>query len=179
MVQEWLGTTLGLMSAALAIILVGVATQLNANSGFAGAGLIALMNFSNFLLYLVVNWTDLETSIGAVSRLKGFIENVTSEHRIGEDTVPSAAWPEKGEVRITGVSASYQWVSSASVCISADKARNADDLQEKRQLRLALRDIDVDIKHGEKVAVCGRTGRSVRLEFSNAGFNSIVVENLL
>jgi hypothetical protein len=34
MVQEWLATTLGLISASLAIILVGVATQLNTNSGF-------------------------------------------------------------------------------------------------------------------------------------------------
>jgi ABC-type multidrug transport system fused ATPase/permease subunit len=112
MIQEWLGSTLGLISAALAIILVGVATQVKANSGFAGAGLIALMSFSSGLFYLVVNWTELETSIGAVSRLKGFIENAKCENLPGEDMIPSATWPERGEVVIKAVSASYQWVNA-------------------------------------------------------------------
>jgi ATP-binding cassette subfamily C (CFTR/MRP) protein 1 len=108
MVQEWLGSTLGLISALLATILVGVATQLGASSGFAGAGLIALMSFTSYIFWLVIDWTQLETSIGAVSRLKSFIENVKSENLQGEDVIPTLAWPEKGEVTIQAVSASYQ-----------------------------------------------------------------------
>jgi ATP-binding cassette, subfamily C (CFTR/MRP), member 1 len=167
MIQEWLGTTLGLISAVLAIILVGVATQLNTSSGFAGAGLISLMTFNSTLFYLVVSWTDLETSIGAVSRLKGFIETVKSENLPGEDRLPPAQWPDKGEVKINSVSASYQWVNFSERWQEVlTRSRSEDDsssMSEKQQPPLALRNIDIEIKQGEKVAVCGRTGRLVDL----------------
>jgi ABC-type multidrug transport system fused ATPase/permease subunit len=108
MVQEWLGTTLGLLSAILAIVLVGVATQLDTSSGVVGAGLIAVMNFSNYIFHLVVNWTQLETSLGAISRLRDFNEGTKSENLPGEEIVPPPEWPEKGTVGIKGVTASYQ-----------------------------------------------------------------------
>jgi ATP-binding cassette subfamily C (CFTR/MRP) protein 1 len=38
--------------------------------------------------------------MGAISRLKGFIENETSENLPGEDIIPPAEWPEKGDVTI-------------------------------------------------------------------------------
>jgi hypothetical protein len=50
---------------------------------------------------------QLETSIGAVSRLKSFGEKVRSESLDGEDVKPPREWPLRGAIEISGVSASY------------------------------------------------------------------------
>jgi len=107
MVQRWLGLTLQLINMFLAVIVVTLATQLHSNSGFTGAGLVAIMSFGETLTYMVRMYTQLETSIGAVSRLKTFSDKVVPEHLPGEDVVPPLEWPTRGEIRIDGVSASY------------------------------------------------------------------------
>jgi len=108
MVQQWLQTVLNWVITVLATILVILATQLRSNAGFTSIGLISLMTFSQNLTAIVVNWTQLETSIGAVSRLKSFSEDVRSEDLPGEEDRPSDQWPEQGALEIKNVSASYR-----------------------------------------------------------------------
>jgi ABC-type bacteriocin/lantibiotic exporter with double-glycine peptidase domain len=110
MVQRWLATTLQLMVAVLAVAVVTLATQLRTGTAFTGAGLVALMSFGDTLSQIVRSYTLLETSLGAVARLKAFGENVTSENREGEDLVPPTEWPLKGAIEVNGVSASYEYV---------------------------------------------------------------------
>jgi ATP-binding cassette, subfamily C (CFTR/MRP), member 1 len=108
MVQEWLKGVLNWTIAVLATILVILATQLRGNAGFTSVGLISIMTFSQNLTAIVISWTQLETSIGAVSRLKSFSEDVKSEDLEGEDEEPPELWPEHGELEIKNVSASYR-----------------------------------------------------------------------
>ena len=110
MIQQWLGLVLQLVVAALAIIIVSMATQLSAVAGFAGASLVTLMNFGTELMDLIIFYTTLETSIGAVARLKTFGEEIKGEDQDEEDVHPGEQWPEKGEVEMRDVSASYEWV---------------------------------------------------------------------
>lgn len=79
-----------------------------ANSISAGASLVTLMSFGDQLTHFIQSYTLLETSLGAVNRLKTFSEKVTPETQPGEDTVPGISWPNKGEIVIKGVSASYR-----------------------------------------------------------------------
>ena len=107
MIQRWLMFTLQIIVALLAVAVVILATQLRSNMGFTGASLVTLMQFGESLAYLIRFYALLETSIGAVSRLKAFSEQVESENKEGEDLVPPKEWPSKGAIEINGVSASY------------------------------------------------------------------------
>ncbi|CCF34126.1 ABC transporter [Colletotrichum higginsianum] len=132
MVQRWLSFVLGIVVAMIAVLVVTLSTQLRSNAGFAGAGMVSIMSFGRTLANLVEKYTLLETSIGAVARLKSFSENTPREALAGEDVVPPASWPEKALVEIKTVSASYT--------------------------HLALQNLTLTIEPGQKVALCGRTG---------------------
>nr|RBQ89434.1 hypothetical protein FVER53263_06049 [Fusarium verticillioides] len=115
--------------------------RLHSNSGFTGASLVTLMSFGESLSGIVIYYTRLETSIGAISRLKTFNATVKPEGKEGEDMVPPENWPQHGSVKLNNVSASYQIESSSD-----------------GEPDLALDNICLSIKPREKVAICGRTG---------------------
>ncbi|KAI1504810.1 ABC multidrug transporter [Biscogniauxia marginata] len=140
MIQQWLTLVLNFVVALIAVILITLATQLRSNSGFTGASLVTLMGFGEMLSAIVVFYTLLETSIGAITRLKSFDETVKTEDRDEEDIIPPDEWPQRGEIILNGVSASYS------------------NEEEGEEPNLALKQIHLSIQPGEKVAVCGRTG---------------------
>jgi len=107
MIQRWLGFTLQIVVATLAVMVVTLATQIRSSTAMTGASLVSLMTFGDILKYIIRWWTQLETSIGAVSRLKSFGEKVKSESLDGEDVKPPREWPLGGAIKISGVSASY------------------------------------------------------------------------
>lgn len=146
MIQIWLALVLNLIVAVVAVSATALATQLSSVSeraGYVGAGLVSLMQFGNLLNGSVQSWVLLETSLGAVKRLKDFGEKTGTEHKMGEDLRPGASWPERGEVIVEGVDASYE-------------KYNFKDVEDGRDL--ALKRISMHIQPGEKVAVIGRTG---------------------
>ncbi len=108
MVQRWLLFMLQMIVALLAVAVVTLATQLRAGSGFTGASLVTLMTFGDVLNYIIRWYTQIETSIGAVTRLKNFSQNVKPESKEGENLVPPREWPPTGRMEIAGVSASYE-----------------------------------------------------------------------
>jgi ABC-type multidrug transport system fused ATPase/permease subunit len=108
MVQRWLGLALQLVVAILAIAVVSLATQLRSSTGLTGASLVTLMTFGDILNYIINWYTQIETSIGAVSRLKSFGEKVKSESLENEDVVPPIEWPLRGGIQVKGASASYE-----------------------------------------------------------------------
>ncbi|KAK1988939.1 ABC transporter type 1, transmembrane domain-containing protein, partial [Colletotrichum cereale] len=72
--QQWLTLVLDLTTAALAILVVGLAVRLRAtvSVGLTGVSLVQLISFTETLKMLIQFWTSLETSIGAVARIKNF-----------------------------------------------------------------------------------------------------------
>ena len=113
MIQQWLAFTLQVCVAVLAVGIVGLATRLRSDRAFAGASLVTLMGFGESLMYIVQFYTVLETSIGAVGRLRAFGATVEREgERDGAAVVPvPEEWPLRGGIEIVGVSASYEgWV---------------------------------------------------------------------
>ena len=108
MIQQCLTLVLNLLVAFLAIGLVSLATQLRTSTGFTGASLVSLMSFSELATGLIFCYTALETSIGAVSRLKTFSDKVQSEHQPSEVVEPTMEWPQGGSIVLQNASASHR-----------------------------------------------------------------------
>lgn len=108
MIQRWLAFVLSMVIAVIALLVVTLATQLRPSSGFTGASMVLIMSFGKTLGNLVQMYTLLETSIGAVNRLKSFSDHTPAEDLPGEDFHPPPAWPERGRIEVQDVSASYR-----------------------------------------------------------------------
>jgi ABC-type multidrug transport system fused ATPase/permease subunit len=108
MIQEWLNLVLDLVVMVMAVVLTTLAVQLRSNSAFAGASLYTLISFGENLSGIVISYTKLETSIGAVARLSTFSDTVMPEDQEEEDITPPEQWPQKGVIELKGVSADYK-----------------------------------------------------------------------
>ncbi|KAK0112722.1 hypothetical protein ONS95_014458 [Cadophora gregata] len=135
-IQRWLNLVLDLLVTALAVIVIALAVNLKSTTaaGLLGLSLNNILGFNKSLSKLVTSWTSLETSLGAVARVKTFAETTESEEKPGESLEPPAGWPSTGSMDIDDVTATY----GSNI--------------------LALDGITMSIKAGEKIGVCGRTG---------------------
>uniref|UniRef100_A0A8H7NNV7 ABC transporter n=1 Tax=Bionectria ochroleuca TaxID=29856 RepID=A0A8H7NNV7_BIOOC len=136
-IQRWLTVVLDLLAGAIAVMLVAFATLVrNGSTGLLGVALFNVISFSGALQSLVTQWTQLETGLGAISRVKTFVEETKSEKREGEtdDGLPDT-WPAAGYIILDNVSASYE--SSTAPVVDG---------------------FNLAIQPGEKIALCGRTG---------------------
>ncbi|PYI33241.1 hypothetical protein BP00DRAFT_434635 [Aspergillus indologenus CBS 114.80] len=98
MIQEWLNLVLNLVVMVIAAVLTMLAVRLHSNSAFAGASLYSLMTFGESLSGIVIYYTRLERSIGAIARLKSLNETVQPEDRNvagQEDIIPDTNWPNR------------------------------------------------------------------------------------
>ncbi|KAF5527157.1 ABC transporter FUM19 [Colletotrichum aenigma] len=120
--------------AVVAVLLVALATQLRSDTGNVGAGLVTLITLGGTLTTIVVAYTGLETSLGAIGRLKAFEEETEREDSVGDDVIPDEAWPMNGHIDIRNVDVSYN--GSHKV----------------------LEGLNMIFEPGQKVAICGRTG---------------------
>ncbi|KAI1076073.1 ABC multidrug transporter [Whalleya microplaca] len=135
-IQRWLTLVLDLFVAGLAVLLVALATNVSSGAtGFLGVSLFNVVTFSTTLQLLVQEWTQVETAVGAVSRIRSYVLSVQDENRDGEDGAVDDNWPRNGAVAFQGVEASY----------------DASPEPTLKQVSLAVRP-------GEKVAICGRSG---------------------
>ncbi|SCN99509.1 related to multidrug resistance-associated protein [Fusarium fujikuroi] len=139
-VQRWLVLVLDLTTAALALLLVGLAVRLRGevDVGLTGVSLVQLISLSETVNMLIQFWTSIETSIGAVARIKKFAEETSEENLPGETNQPPVQWPDKGAIQINNLTASYG---------------DGDG-----EVIKALDAVSLGIKGGEKLGICGRTG---------------------
>ncbi|KUJ09415.1 ABC transporter-like protein [Mollisia scopiformis] len=136
-IQRWLALVIDLAVAFLAVILVALIVRFrhSTNAGFVGVALISIMNFNQSLTVVIQCWTALETSLGAISRIKSFVGSVQSENLPGECQEVPAEWPTKGSIDVSDISAAY-----------------ALDQQS------ALQNINLSIPGGQKIGICGPSG---------------------
>ncbi|OHX00813.1 ABC multidrug transporter [Colletotrichum incanum] len=159
--QQWLTLVLDLATSALAVLVVGLAVRLRAtvSVGLTGVSLVQLISFTETLKMLIQFWTSLETSIGAVVRIKNFSEKTTDEveddarrrglvtpsewrGRVSETDING--WPLSGAIELCDVSASY------------NVPDQSDD--EQATTTKALNGISLSVRPGEKIGIVGRTG---------------------
>ncbi|KAJ5280064.1 hypothetical protein N7478_005436 [Penicillium angulare] len=143
-IQRWLELALDLSVAILGTILMILVVKLrdSLGAGFVGLAILNVITFSQSLSSIMRNWAELETSIGAVSRIRDFTKNTVNENKPEENHFPSfsssdsSAWPWKGTIEFRNVDASY----------------NAGDQ------KFVLRNLSMSIQGGEKIGICGRSG---------------------
>ncbi|GJC97830.1 ABC transporter [Colletotrichum higginsianum] len=161
-IQRWLTLVLGLTVAGLAILLtaLGVTLRSRLDAGFLGVALVSMMNLGQSLAALITFWTLLETSLGAISRVKTFSEDTPTEKpREIVDTRILAGWPSQGSVVIENWSAHYNGYIYLTFYFL--------EFCTRLKHHPVLRNIDISIQAGEKVAICGRTGRPCDEKLAN------------
>ncbi|EFY90036.1 ABC multidrug transporter, putative [Metarhizium acridum CQMa 102] len=139
-IQRWLTLVLDLFVAASAVILVALAVFTGASSaGSIGLAMLNVIGFNSGLADLISSWTSLETSLGAIARLRAF-EMTTPLETVNDDATgrrPAKPWPPNGQVELRNVTASYSTAQQGPP---------------------VLEDISLRFHAGEKVAICGKTG---------------------
>ncbi|KAK1986922.1 P-loop containing nucleoside triphosphate hydrolase protein [Colletotrichum cereale] len=134
--QQWLGIVLDLIVAAIATGLIALAVTLKGTTtaGQIGMALNIVLVANDTLFSLVTSWTNLEISLGAISRLKKLETETPNEDDLSETYIPVETWPSSGNIEIDKVTVGYNSESSA------------------------LKDLTMNIAAGQQVLVCGRTG---------------------
>ena len=111
--QQWLTLVLNLVMAAMAVILVAIATCLRDqfSAGGMGVALNMVLSLNQILVEAIQAWTQLETSIGAVSRVHSFHKDTPCEDRaIEPQPLPlmSEEWPSEGAIACENLTVAYQ-----------------------------------------------------------------------
>ncbi len=135
-IQRWLDLVLDLIMPGLALGIIGLAIYLKGTTtgGQIGIALNVILKANGYIIRLMTAFNKLETSLGAISRLRAFEQEVQPEEKPGMANLAPISWPASGAVEFTNFSASYNTSS------------------------LALQCINLSIAAGTKVGVVGRTG---------------------
>ncbi|TQV95006.1 ABC multidrug transporter [Cordyceps javanica] len=117
-IQQWLGLVLGLMSMVIAAILMSLALFASKTTSKTAIGLsfLNLILFAKTLEQLINSWTELETSMGALDRLREFMNTTPQESSEGHVDVPGN-WPSLGNIELIGVTARYSGKSSTFLAL--------------------------------------------------------------
>jgi len=109
-VQRWLTLVLDLVVAAVAVILMVMVVELRGtiSPGFVGVAMLNVILFSQSIKMLLTFWTNLETHIGSVARVKTFTEATAEENLPSEKHAPPPLWPLHGAIEIKSMSAEYR-----------------------------------------------------------------------
>lgn len=136
-VQRWLNLVLDFIVAGIAIVFISIAvkTKGDIDPGLIGTALVGIVNFSVSIKALLENWTNLETSVGAVSRVRSFALETSSEHKPGERYPPPPNWPAEGNVTYHEITATWE---------GKDKP--------------VIKELSLGVEPGQKLAICGRSG---------------------
>jgi ABC-type multidrug transport system fused ATPase/permease subunit len=128
-VQVWLKMILDFVVTILAILVATLAVVFRSSQslGFLGLALVNLVStlhcffpsstdmfqisLSTSFKYLITFWANLETSIGAVARIRRFNKDVEPEEKFALPS-PHANWPSHGGIKLQHVTASYRWVAA-------------------------------------------------------------------
>ncbi|XP_066298154.1 ATP-binding cassette sub-family C member 9-like isoform X3 [Branchiostoma lanceolatum] len=138
--NRWLGVRLDYLGACVvlwaAMCSLAVAVYSDLPVGLVGLALTYALMVSTYLNWGVRNIADIEMQMDAVHMVSTFSEMPIEPYRKAEGNVePHREWPGQGEIVLEHLSTRY-----------------APDLP------AVLKEVDLRIKPGEKVGICGKTG---------------------
>ncbi|KAI9744667.1 MAG: hypothetical protein M1818_002196 [Claussenomyces sp. TS43310] len=134
-IQRWLAFVLDMLLTGVSVLVVVFAVKFRnqTSGGSTGVALVNVLTCHQHLAGFVQRWTLLETSIGAVSRIRAFsLECPVETRQCAVQTPPR--WPSGGSIEVENISAFYNQNSPV------------------------LQNVTCSIPLGLKVGVCGRTG---------------------
>jgi ABC-type multidrug transport system fused ATPase/permease subunit len=143
-IQRWLELALDLSVAVIGAILMILVVKLRSEvgTGYAGLAILNIITFSQSLSQILRNWAELETSIGAIARIRDFVTNTASEDKPAEEielqgTLNLPSWPSEGAIEFQDVYAYYE---------------------AKEGQAHVLRNLNLSVQPGQKIGICGRSG---------------------
>lgn len=94
----------------VAIVLVTLALNLPHTSSASAIGLamVNMIGFGSGMANLMNKWTRLETSLGAISRLRSFTNETPTEEDVSNEPEIPPGWPQHGRIEFKGVSSKYK-----------------------------------------------------------------------
>ncbi|KAF7554083.1 hypothetical protein G7Z17_g3181 [Cylindrodendrum hubeiense] len=136
-IQSWLGFVLDILMTVIAVVLIAIVVTWKDrfSPGNIGVSLVMVMTFSSVLVRLIKVWTMMESSIGAVGRVKRFLTDTESEEKTDCKTEVAQDWPTQGSVEFKSLVAAH-FPSAEPV----------------------IKGISLSIRPSEHVALCGRSG---------------------
>ncbi|MCJ1399794.1 hypothetical protein MMC11_002997 [Xylographa trunciseda] len=134
--QRWLQLVLDIIVAALAIVVMTLAVKLRSTTdpGSLGLSLNNILSFNETLSLLLQFWTQLEVSLGAITRIREFSKEVPRESNPPLPTQLSPEWPDRGGIEIHNLTVQYT------------------------EAKVTLSNINMSVRPGERIALCGRAG---------------------
>jgi ABC-type multidrug transport system fused ATPase/permease subunit len=109
-IHYWLDFVLNIIVMLLSVTLVSVVVTWveKFSAGSVGVSLVMIVGFNSMLARLIQTWTDMESSIGAVTRVKRFVEETELEDHNSTNRDLPLEWPQAGALELSGVVASYK-----------------------------------------------------------------------
>jgi ABC-type multidrug transport system fused ATPase/permease subunit len=153
-VQRWLSLVLDLVVACLATLLIVVAVQTRPGTSGSdmGVALVNLTSFNQYLTMLIRCWASVETSLGAIARIKDFSHETPVADGCGHE--PKQDYDGDRSIVFEDVSVVYK-KPQTSLESAEDSSEDTSDLNLNHQ---ALDSINLTIRSGTKLAITGRSG---------------------
>lgn len=108
--------TTGILAVILVATVVTWQSKLDISAGGVGVSLVIIIGLSETLGRLIREWTKLESSIGAVARVKRFVDETEQEDGAGsQETISADEWIMPGSIEFRDVVASFRLVFLASI----------------------------------------------------------------
>lgn len=110
-IQRWLNLVSDLFVLGIATILVSIAlcVQNTTSQNAIGLALLTVIQFGDSVTALINTWINMETSLGAVARIRSFVQDTPSEE---DGTSAGTALPsgclKRGEIEMVDVTATYK-----------------------------------------------------------------------
>ena len=110
-IQRWLTLVLELTNLVLAVVMVIFAVFWDhaTTQSSIGLGFIGLLSLGEALQFFVTTWTTMETSMGAIARLRAFKEETPQEFDDPNPLRVPQKWPEHGLIEFNNVTATYKY----------------------------------------------------------------------
>lgn len=114
--QRWLGLVMDMLALGLALTVVSLVIKLRRIATPAGFGLtfLNIITIGAAMTSLVKRWTEMETSLGAIERLRSFIKKTPVEKDKTAFAPVPESWPQRGHIVMDDVSVKYQYVAKMS-----------------------------------------------------------------
>jgi ABC-type multidrug transport system fused ATPase/permease subunit len=108
--RYWLNFVLDIFVAVLCVVVafVVVTWKDKFSAGNVGVNFVMIVGFNSTLARLITSWTEMESSVGAVARVKQFVAETPLEAHSGTETTISPKWPQSGAVELKGITAAYR-----------------------------------------------------------------------
>lgn len=111
-IQRWLTLVLDLIVAVVVVVMMAVAVAIRdrISPSLLGVALVQMSNLGLSLKGIILQWSTLETSLGAVTRIKNFVDTTPSEQLATENHQPPQDWLARGTLDVQNAAIQYRLV---------------------------------------------------------------------